>query len=224
MGSPDAECARTRERQRLAVELHGSLAQSLFAIAVEAELGSGAPDAATRGRALREVARLAAAARRELYVTLTRLNDEPDDRPLRIRLDEAIGAFSRASGIAAALTVSGPVRPLGPVRDELVRDTLDDALRNVGKHTLPGADGARQVIAELAYRADAVRLRVRNDGTARPARRDPDRDAGTGGLGLLAARATRLGGRLDLELSPAERDGAVLCLDLPITTTQEGTR
>lgn len=217
----EVDLARSHERQRLAIELHATVAQSLFAIGVEARIGLDDADADARGRALREIAELVGSARQELYATLTRLDRVPDGRPLRERLDETVDAFSRASGIAARLVVSGPVRALGSVPEELVHDTLDEALRNARKHTRPGADGAREVVAELAFGDDAVRLRVRNDGTPRAVCPDPDRPESTGCLGLLGARATRLRGRLDLELPPAERGGAVLRLDLP-TTTEEG--
>lgn len=221
-GSPDAELARTHERQRLAIELHATVAQSLFAIGVEAGIGLDASDVDARGRALREIGEIVGAARRELYATLTRLNRVPDARELRARLEEAVDGFSRASGVPARLAVTGTARVLGSVQDELVRDTLDEALRNARKHTPPGPDGVREVVAELTYRDDAVRLRVHNDGAPRPAHPDPDRADGAGCLGMLAARSTQLRGRLDLELSHEEGGGAVLLLELPMSTTEEG--
>lgn len=216
------DLARTHERQRLAIELHASVAQSLFAIGVEAAVGLDAADPDARAGALREIGEMAGAARRELYATLTRLNRVPDGRELRPRLEAAVDGFSRASGVTARLAVTGTVRVLGSVRDELIHDTLDEALRNARKHTLPGPDGPREVVAELTYRDDAVRLRVHNDGAPRPAPPDPDRADGAGCLGMLAARSTQLRGRLDLRLSHEERGGAVLLLELPMTTTEEG--
>jgi signal transduction histidine kinase len=212
-GAPeDAEVVRIRERQRLAIELHASVAQSLFAIAVEADVGLGAAEPDARERALRAIRALTATARQELYDTLARLNRAPEGVAFHARADDAVHSFSQASGIAARLALAGTVRPLGALCEELVLDTLDEALRNVRKHTAPDAAAAREVAVELVYGSDAVCLRVTNSGVA-SVRPDHDRPDGRGCLGLLGERAAQLRGRLDLQMR--QGGGAVLLLELP---------
>lgn len=201
-----------RERRQLASDLHASVAQTLFAIGVEARIAREL-DAPARDRSLRVIEQLAGRARDELYETLTALNQAPADASLPAQLDSEVQGFREATGSSARFVCLGRPVPLGPLVDDLLRDTLAEALRNVRKHASASGGEATPVTVELTYRDDAVELQVGDDGGgAQAVERRPADDRRTGYLGLLAERAAELRGTLVLH---AAGDGAAtlrLCL------------
>ncbi len=206
------ELVRIRERQRLAMELHASVAQLLFAVGAEARIALGTDDATARERGLQSILELAGEARSELYETLTFLNRVPPSRSLHALLDGEVRAFEAATGITANLLCSGDPVALGDVKEDVLFETLSEALRNIRKHAVARTS---RVVANLAYDARCVTLTVHNDGGASaqtpavPAERPHLR----GCLGLLADRAQQLRGALDVRLF--EDGGAMLTVRLP---------
>jgi signal transduction histidine kinase len=209
-GRVSADVARMRERQRLARDLHDSVAQVLFAIGVEARTALDVADPAVRERALRSIQALAADARAELHATLTRLTHAPRSLALHALLDNEVDAFAQSAGIRAAFVAAGDLRPLGDLKDELVLDTLLEALRNIRKHAVGGEQRPSAVLVRLDHGDETLHLCVRNDGVVRGA---PGGDAPRGGLKLLAERAAQARGTLDLRLP--DEGGAIVDLRLP---------
>jgi len=195
--------AALEERQRLAVEMHDSVAQVLFA--AELSLQSALADE-TQGRA-----RVASAAglvgdaleRLRALVEVLRPVDPgaPIDTLLR-RLTERLGnalevslelpAEADASALDATLDAAGTVA--------LYR-VAQEATHNVFKHA-----SARRLWLQIAVEPGAVVLSVSDDGVGPP---DDAALAASGGLGLasLRHRLDEVGGRLTLAARP---DGGTL--------------
>ncbi|MBS1870261.1 MAG: hypothetical protein JSS99_11420 [Actinobacteria bacterium] len=209
---PGSELVRIRERQRLGMELHETVAQTLFAIGAEAHAALDGDDVAAYQRAMRSIRALAGDGRRDLHATLARLNRVPPSLSLPALLDEEVRAFRAATGIEARFACSGDPEPLGDFRERLLLDTLVEALRNVRKHVIDRGGRPTLVAASLRYRDAFVDLSVQNDGVERMPP-GGGRAGGRGCLDLLAERAGQLRGELEVQL--AAESGSTVRVRLP---------
>ncbi|MCD9877078.1 sensor histidine kinase [Streptomyces guryensis] len=172
------------ERLRIARELHDSLTHSISIVKLQA--GVAVHLARKRGEeippALLAIQDASGEAMRELRATLEVLRgDEPTGTPALL-VERAC-----AAGLAVELTVTGEERPLAATVDRAVYRIVQEALTNAARHA-----GAAKVDVQLAYGADALTIRVEDDGTA-----DPDRPPVPGvGLTGMRERVTALGGTL----------------------------
>lgn len=200
------------ERERLAREMHDTLAQGFTSIvtlghAVQGELAAD-PEAARRHvELMTETAQENLQESRRIIAAMTpgRLNGSP----LPEALERVVARFREETGVAAGFVVDGAARPAPPAVDVVALRVLQESLSNVRKH----AD-ARTVDVELAYPPGAVRLRVADDG------RGFDRDAPRDGYGLdgMAARVREAGGTFALDSAPGE--GTVVAVELPATAAE----
>jgi len=194
-----AQLGAAEERNRLAREIHDTLAQGLSAIALHLETADALLEAGAAPHRVDQAVRQA--------MTLTRANLEEARRsvldlraaPLEGRaLAEALAALAEKWAAQADLQVDfeavGGHRPL-PVRLEAgLYRIAQEALTNVARHS-----GARRVALRLVTTPDQARLSVEDDGRGF----DPAQvSAGRYGLVGLNERARLLGGTLRLESSP----------------------
>lgn len=204
---------RIHDRQRLAVELHDTVAQALFVIGVAASGAQHDEEASKIRDALQLIDRTATGARWRLRDTLQRLDDCPSALAFDARLEAELRLVERQYGCNARVVRAGTVEDLPEAVDELALDVAVEGLRNAVKHeaathglVFVDADpGELRVTVQAEQRAKATRLVV--EGQA----------AGTGcGLELLGDRARRLRGELELD---RDEDGhRILRLRLPLTT------
>ena len=203
----EIELATLRERQRLATQLHDSVAQLLFAIGVSAHYGQRQQDPAALAAALAEIEATAANARTELRSTLHRLNRPGEGLAFEARLAGEVRLFERTCGCRVRLTGRGDRRELPPPVEDLLVDTAMEGLRNAVKYAR-----AEVAVLHLAYRPDGVALVLQSgQGSLAP---PADAPVGTGtGLAMLRLRAAQLRGALELTDDPG--GGKVLSLDVP---------
>ncbi|MFF5988041.1 sensor histidine kinase [Prauserella flavalba] len=189
------------ERQRMAREIHDTLAQGLAGILAQlqaAEQGLGeAPGPRRHVTNAMDLARESLTeARRTVHAVEPAVLAEA-------RLPDAIGDVARrwaeVNHVDAALTTTGDARPLHADVEVALLRTAQEALTNVAKHA-----GANRVGLTLSYMADVVTLDVRDDGVGF----DPDvrraNGSADGGFGLagMRQRVRRLAGRLVIESEP----------------------
>lgn len=206
------------ERQRLAREIHDTLAQGLTAIVTQVE---AADEAAHDPRAVRTRLDKVRALARESLVEARRsmeaLRPGPlTDTQLPQALAETAGRWSQTNGIAATVTVTGTARRLHTEVEVTVLRVVQEALANVAKHA-----AASRVGVTLSYLEDVLLVDVRDDGVGF----DPpgeDRDGASKGFGLTAMRqrVTRLAGRLELETAPGQ--GTALSVSVAAIPPHEG--
>jgi len=217
-----------RERQRMAHEIHDTLAQGFTSIVMNLEAAEGImPPGSGQMHHHLDQARLTA---RESLTEARRLVWAL--RPERLEeasLPEALAGlaerWSSESGIAASVATTGARQPLTPVIEATLFRVAQEALANVRKH----ARGASRVALTLSYMGDAVALDARDDGVGfDPSQEDKRvRDHDSGGFGLkgMRERVEEAGGTLSVESAIGE--GTTLAVELPVVAgapEAEGSR
>jgi len=186
------------ERQRLAGEIHDTLAQGFSSIlmliqASDAQLDR-APDTAHAQLALAaQTARENLAEARTLVTGLAsaQLQAGPLTDSLR-RLTERSAA---ELGITASFNASGTERPLPAATEVVLLRTGQEALANVRKHAAAG-----RVAIRLCYAGDHVQLQVTDDGVGF----DPATINGGYGLRGMRARVAEAGGSVTVDSAPGK--------------------
>ena len=193
----DRELAALRERQRLATELHDSVAQSLFAIGVEVRRlhgESGLPESVTN--ALVGIDRIVGQAGEKLRDTLHTAARIPDDVALEIAIEKETRGFEESTGCGVIVTYSGGVPCLPGLAEQLILDTVREGLCNVAKHAR-----AASVLVHLRSNPDQVAVFVQDDGSPPATQSDGGRPAAGTGIALLRHKARALGGSVAFERS-----------------------
>lgn len=191
-----------QERNRLAAELHDTVAQGLTSMHL---LLDAADREWTRepGQA-RQLVRQAAAAARENLAEARRLIHElaPVELDGGSLPDALRGLCARTRG--ARFRLEGEPRPLaGPVEAAVLR-AGQGALANVRRHA-----EASVTVVTLTYQPSALALDVWDDGVGF----DPAAPRGGDGLRLLRRRIGYLGGTAEVESTPG--GGTVVSVCLP---------
>jgi signal transduction histidine kinase len=172
------DLATTKERNRLAREIHDSLGHYLTVVNVQ--IGAAQTIMAKdQPRALDHLAKaqtLTQEGLAEVRRSVAALRASPiESRPLPEGLGELVEQWN-AAGVRAKLEVAGQVRPLRPQANLTLYRAAEEALTNVGKH----AQAASTELL-LDYRDEGrVRLSVKDDGIGST--------NSEGGFGLLGVR------------------------------------
>ena len=192
--------AVVEERNRLAREIHDTLAHSLTGIIINLEALK--PYAAGRSQVdadvLAETEGLARGALAEARRSVLGLHPTPlQHQALRDALTPELAGLAKRAGLVTQFYVQGTERPLAPDVAIALFRLAQEGFHNIEKHA-----AARHVILGLAFEADTVVLTVEDDGVGFvPATATPST---TGGFGLLsmAARSHSLGGTLHVTSHP----------------------
>ena len=212
-----------RERQRMAHEIHDTLAQGFTSIVMNLEAAEGTlPPESARVRHHLDHARLTA---RESLAEARRLVRALRPEALEsASLPEALGGlaerWSEESGVVAGVTVTGMPRPVSPEIEATIFRMAQEALANIRKHA-----HASRVALTLSYMGGCVALDARDDGVGfDPFRSDAEaRDRTSGGFGLkgMRERVEGVGGSLCVESVPGE--GTTLAVELPVVAPEGGS-
>jgi signal transduction histidine kinase len=204
--------ATLAERNRLARELHDTIAQGLTAVTMQleaAQRGFERDPARARARVGRahELARAALGdVRRSVWTLAAPLID---GGALAEALAELTERFAERTGLAASYAHSGPPIVLGHAAATQVLRVAQEALQNVEKHARAGTVEVRS-----AAEAGQLRVWVRDDGAGFAALPEPG--AG-GGFGLLSLheRARLAGGTLQVESAPGAGARVMVTVPMP---------
>lgn len=198
------------ERQRLAREIHDTVAQGLTSVITQLEAAEQAlddrPDEARRH--LVSARRGARAGLSEARRSVRDLRpDLLDGASLADALEQACRGWSVETGVLAQLRTTGSPTPLHPETETTLLRTTQEALANVAKHA-----GATRVTVTLSYLTDTVTLDIDDDGTGFAG---PPAAPGDGGFGLagMRERIAAVGGRLDIESAPGS--GTTIAASVP---------
>lgn len=214
LAAAERQAGTLEERQRLAREIHDTLAQGFTSIvmhleAAEEGLLPGQPAVHQHIDQARHTARDSLAEARSLVWAL-----RPEALE-RASLAEALARlaerWSEESGIAASSLTTGTSRPLHPEVEVTLLRAAQEALANVRKHA-----HASLVNVTLSYMADLVILDVEDDGVGFspvPANGVPATEAGGFGLSAMQQRAEQLGGTVQVESAPDQ--GTTLVIEIP---------
>ncbi|MBL1096109.1 sensor histidine kinase [Streptomyces coffeae] len=211
-----AERTRSRERARIAGDMHDSLGHELTLIAVRAAAlevdATLAPHQQRAAGELREAAGTATARLREIIGVL-RADEEEGDRPATAPSGESAETLverARAAGLDVTLERRGEPAGLPPMAGLAVHRVLQEGLTNAAKHA-PGA--AVRVRLVRTEDPPAVALTIVNS----PAAAAPLPGVDSGGSGLVGLdERVRLAGGV-LRAGPVPDGGFELAAELPAT-------
>jgi signal transduction histidine kinase len=200
------ELATTKERNRLAREIHDSLGHYLTVINVQIEAARTVMDRNPEQAesALKKAQALAQEGLSSVRQSVAALRESPlRDRPLA----EAIGSLveeTRNAGLVAEFEIKGNGRPLEPNAELTLYRAVQEGLTNVRKHAR-----ASRVDLTLDYQdAGQVCLTIKDNGIG-------VRETNNGGFGLLGIqeRIKLLGGEMRLQTEPG--NGFILFVKVP---------
>ena len=200
------------ERQRLAQDIHDTLAQGLNSIVLFSRGARSAhPEATEPFSRIEDTAR-------ENLADARRLVRDLADRAPRTTLEQALRAvISRAELLGESprweLRVDGTPRELAPAQVETLHRAAQSLVANVQRHA-----EAERCVLTLAWWPGRVSLDVVDDGRGFDPSAPTSSHEGGDGLRLLRTRLSRAGGTVAIDSAPGE--GTTVGLTLP-THTQE---
>lgn len=211
----EREQATAQERERLAREIHDTLAQGFSSInlllrAADRSLEDGdVPTARERIAVARDAAHENLDEARRVVGALAPSGLEATS--LTGALERLAAQSTQRSGIDWHVRVTGEPRALPLTVEATLLRVAQSAAANVVQHS-----GATRADLTVTYLDDGVALDVVDDGCGfDPGVRET---AATGGFGLTAMRSrlTELGGTLTVESSSGERSGTALAVYVPL--------
>ena len=192
------------ERQRMAREIHDTLAQGLTGIITQLQAAEQASDDPAGWRRHFEAAtRLARESLSEARRSVDALRPEPlETGRLPAALADVAGRWSALHGITVQVTTTGTARPVPAEAEVVLLRTAQEGLANVARHAQ-----ATNAWVTLSYMEQEVALDVRDDGRGfEPAQAD--------GFGLVAMRqrVEGLSGTLQIESEPGAGTAISACV------------
>lgn len=185
------ELAATRERARIARDLHDSLGHCLTTAHVHLELAEAAGDPDTVRDAVAKAHRATLEGLGELRRCVTVLRDETTVKPLEQLARDFLDGIA-SERVRVTFEVRGERCRLSPAKDFALFRALQEAVTNATRHA-----EASEVSVCLAYSDDGrVELSVRDDGQGAA-----DTEGGYGLLGLRE-RLELVGGELTIDTHP----------------------
>ncbi|WP_240643832.1 sensor histidine kinase [Antribacter gilvus] len=200
------EAGALAERERLAREIHDTLAQGFTSVVMQAQAAAAALDrgddgaARERLRIVEETGRDNLAEARALVAAFAPVPLQDASLPQALaRLGSRFGA---ETGVRVDVHADG-VPPLSAPTEVVLLRAAQEALANVRRHA-----GASSVVVRLAQEGDRTVLTVSDDGRGLP-------EDATDGFGLagMRTRVTEAGGTLDV--GPGTPGGTTLRAALP---------
>ena len=208
------ELAVMEERNRLAREIHDTIAQGLTGVVLQLEaadhlMGSNLERAQMR---VQKATALARSSLQEARRSVWNLRPSPlESRTLVEAIRQEVDSLSEEPGLQGTVEVAQEFGRLPAEMENGLFRIVQEALNNVRKHSQ-----ASQVLVGMVREDSNIRLEVRDNGVGF----DPDApraDKQGGGFGLmgLRERARLLGGTLRVESSPGQ--GTLVEVRVPLS-------
>ncbi len=210
------ELAATKERNRLARDIHDSLGHYLTVINVQLEKALAFKEArpVEADRAMSDAKRLASEALRDVRRSVGALRATPETEPFLLRraLEELVG-HTDSSELSVRLKIEGSEEGFAAQGRMALYRAAQEGLTNIQKHS-----GASEAAIDLQFGPDKAVLRVSDNGKGvdMAALQDAGTNGnGNGGYGLqgLEERVALLGGNFRIETTSGK--GTTLCVEIP---------
>jgi signal transduction histidine kinase len=215
LAAAERQAGILQERQRMAQEIHDTLAQGFTSIVMQLEAADQAlaEDVSGAQRHLQtanETARANLAEARRLVMALQ--PEQLETATLPDALSREAARWEKSTSINTVFSVTGEPVPIHPEIEVTLLRAMQEGLTNIRKHAQ-----ASEIVVTLSYMDKEVALDVQDDGLGFDPQ-DLQNSPGQGGdgFGLLAMRqrAESIGGSVIVESSPGE--GTTLVVQLPI--------
>jgi signal transduction histidine kinase len=191
------ELATTRERNRIAREIHDGVGHALAAVHVHLEtarvLASTIPEAAAVAVPVERAQEGAREALQEVRRSVRMLRTSIEHGTL-VDAVRALADECRRAGVEVEVSIDGVPRRLPPATEFALYRVAQEALTNVRRHAL-----ATNVRVSVIFEADAARVQVRDDGKGASS----ETVSGYGLVGIRE-RAALLGGSVEVNSVPGE--------------------
>jgi signal transduction histidine kinase len=215
LAASERQAGIMHERQRLAHEIHDTLAQGFTSIVMHLEAAEAQIPAEFSSMRL-QIEQACRTARESLVETRRLLLDlQPailDRATLPEALTQLTEGWAKESGINATFSMTGTSFSLHPQAEVTLLRSAQEALANVRKHSK-----ASKVTITLSYMNDIVALDVHDDGVGFDTKClhfFSIEQSGVGyGLNALSERVKQSGGMFSVESTPTE--GTTLAVALP---------
>ncbi|MDQ3507139.1 MAG: GAF domain-containing sensor histidine kinase [Actinomycetota bacterium] len=200
------------ERQRLAHEIHDTLAQGFTSIVTNLEAAEGSDESRMERHlsVARSIARESLAEARRLVWALR--PGQLEDAPLPEAVRSLVERWSSDTGVPAEAVITGEPRPIPAEVEATAVRVAGEALANIGKHAKAG-----RAAITLSYMPDSLTLDARDDGVGfntSSVDGKPSEDGGGFGLRAMRERVEKVGGTLSIESEVGE--GVSLSVEMPI--------
>ena len=196
------------ERQRMAREIHDTIAQGLTGVITQLEaVHQSWSDESEVRRRLESASELARESLTEARRSVQGIRPTPlDESRLPGALDGVASRWSKTTGVPVQVRTTGDRRPLHPEVEVTLLRAAQEALANIAKHA-----GASRVGVTLSFMDGSVTLDARDDGVGF----DPDKASRTESFGLAAMRqrVEHAGGVLHIE--SAQGEGTAVSVRVP---------
>ena len=196
------------ERNRMARDVHDTLAQGFTGVIIQLEAAEQAFERGLMKDAAEHQVRAAALARaglQEARRSVLALRPQAlENQNLPAALQELVTRMTDGTSLAARFALDGTPYPLPEMWDEHLLRIGQEALTNVLRHS-----GAHQLVMRLAFDSDHVRLSLQDDGRGF----DPTRATDGAGLAGIRSRVSSMGGRLAIDT--ASDIGTTVAVTLP---------
>jgi NarL family two-component system sensor histidine kinase YdfH len=194
------ELTISQERQRMARELHDTLAQGLAGLIMQLEAADSHLDSGDPARAqavVQQATQRAKTTLREARRAIQALRSSMlDQESLIDALGREVEGFAATTDVRAAFQVDGGIPDLAPEAAQSILRIVQAALSNVARHAR-----AHQVRVQLAQPDGMLQVMVQDDGVGFDAAEALSRP-GCYGLAGMHERAERLGGTLHVASKP----------------------
>jgi PAS domain S-box-containing protein len=208
LSQANRESAVIAERNRMARDLHDTLAQGFTGVITQLEAAQGAMASADKSSVSGHIERAEKLARASLGEARRSVRAMRSrslvDGTLSTALDDLLKRMTSGTELQAELTVQGEGRPLPPDWDEGLLRIAQESLTNTIKYAQ-----ARRFRAALHFSADTVRLQLVDDGRGFNPQVEHD------GFGLIGMRerAEQMAGTFILRSSPGQGTEIVIELN-----------
>ncbi len=199
LAAAERSAGAVEERERLARDIHDTLAQGFTSIVMLAQAGEvaaakhGSAEAVRRFGEIQSTARENLAEARALVGALSPPPLASDALP--DALARLAARYEAETGTPVGFEVSGEPRPLAPQSEVAALRATQESLANARRHA-----GAARVDVVLAYDDDGATVTVQDDGRGF----DPSAPRAGYGLDGLATRAADVGGIAAVDSAPGQ--------------------
>lgn len=200
------------ERQRMAREIHDTIAQGLAGVITQLEAAAHVKtDSKELQRRLDNATRLARESLSDARRSVNAVLPAPlENRGLPDAISDVVARWSSLSRVPAEVTTTGTTQSLHPEVEVTMLRVAQEALANIAKHAQASRAGVT-----LSYMGDVVTIDVRDDGVGFASGSRPNGDRPYTGFGILAMRqrVEGLSGTFEIESEPGR--GTAVSASLP---------
>lgn len=199
----EREAGILAERQRLAREIHDTLAQDFTSIVMHLTVAQlNASIAQTHIQQAEQTARDGLEEARRIVWAMR--PEQLEHSSLVESIERLAARFSAENSIRVENAITGAPRPLGPEKEAALLRVAQEALNNIKKHARAG-----QVNITLSYMSDLVALDIFDDGIGLE-----EKNQSGFGLKTMRERVEEFDGTLAIE--SAQGQGTTIAVSLPL--------